>query len=439
MANILTMQMLKLYAPSLANRGESGEPKTVTVGLSTRSRISSQCIKKAVRNYVAYNSIRSAHLYELVEKMLLELVADGTITEEELPAIGNIACMALNCSWDKLNKESDSKDEKGNTVVQATPEEITTVVRASIEAARALAAETAKTTEKSEEVEETEEQEGDDKKKKKGKSKPKLSPKAKKIIDEALNNVRISVDKALFGVMATDGELGSVDAAVRIGNLYSIDEYIPESDYITATYSAGTVKSGDPFFGSFEAFNAEQGGSARAETLANRWEYSNTMYAKTEVDIDILRKNLSESIVGKKMSIPQEVITGEMRDAVIDYINALIDVTPSANQSNLLTNSFPAICYFESIKGGTEFFADPYFQKVIKSGESKSVSAQGIEKFLDYAQSKKRIRGDGRRYVLLDDMYAEYEDAFEMAGVTVLHSMDELNNALKEEIERLDA
>lgn len=431
MANLITMHMLKLYAPSLVNRGESGEPKTVTVGNAVRSRVSSQCIKKAVRDHVGYNAIRSAHLYELVEKILLEMVSNGTITEKELPAVGTAACLALNCSWDKLKKDKKS-NESGNTVVHATPEEIMTIINASVAAVRAVPMD-----DSSDMFDEAAEAGSEKMTSKKGK--PKNNDDTKKIIENALNNVRISVDKALFGVMATGGALETVDGAVSVSNLYGIDEYIPENDYITATYSAGKVNEGDPFFGSFNEFNYEQSSSARAETIANRWEYSNTMLAKTAVNVDILRKNLSESITKKAMNISEDVVTAEMKTAVSDYLNALIEVTPSGNQTNLLTNSFPAICYFETVREGTAFYADPYFEKVIRDGKEKSISEQGIEKILDFAQSKKHLRGDVKRYVLLDDLYVKYEDDFKAAGVTVLHSIEEVDSMVAAEIERLSS
>ena len=73
MSNLISMELLKLYAPSLVNRGDSGEPKTVPIDNVPRARISSQCQKKKVRSASGLTSFRSSHLEELVEGMILSL------------------------------------------------------------------------------------------------------------------------------------------------------------------------------------------------------------------------------------------------------------------------------------------------------------------------------------------------------------------------------
>lgn len=402
MANLITMQTLKMYAPSLTNRGENNEPKSTTVGCIERSRITSQSIKKATRDHIRYNSFRSAHLPDLIEKMLLQKVEDGSIEEKQVDNLGEIICKSLCCDYkNRTSQKKNSKDKddnvKGNTVINASPAEIIAIVNAAVSS------------------------NGD-----------------AKAIKTALDDVRVSLEKALFGAMTTGGDLETIDGAVSVGHLYGLEEMIPENDFIVASYQGASVDEGDPFYGSFSTFNEDQKAKTGGETLASSWMYSSTMYMKTSVNVKQLRNNLVSSITGKKVSIPDTAVSEEMQNAVSDYLRTIATVVPSAKKNSMLTDSFPAICYIESIKDGVAHYADPYFEKVITGTREESVTEQGIKRMLQYASGKKHLQGDVNRYVILDDLYAEYEEAFISAGITVLHDMDELATVVKKEVERLD-
>ena len=246
MSNSITASILKFYGPSLPNRDDSGDAKQIIVGGTTRSRISSQCLKRAIRQTMDISDFRSSHLEDLVESILLKKFEGKDMKQEQIDKIGSTVCTLIGCDWDKRasaakKKSSDKKkgseegasgdaEAKGRTVVVASSEEISAIVDAALNAA-------------------------DDK--------------MESAARNALKTIRMTKDKALFGTMvASKGcVLESVDGAVQVSQTYSIDEYVPESDYIIAAFADGSVDESDPFFGDYKAFTETESKQSRSLTL----------------------------------------------------------------------------------------------------------------------------------------------------------------------------
>lgn len=54
---VIDLHILQAYPPSLLNRDEMGQPKTVVFGGTTRTRVSSQSLKRAQRLYAAEHGL----------------------------------------------------------------------------------------------------------------------------------------------------------------------------------------------------------------------------------------------------------------------------------------------------------------------------------------------------------------------------------------------
>ena len=71
----MDVHILQMLPPSNANRGEMGEPKTATIGGTTRTRISSQAQKRAARLYLmshgADGAIRTRATLDEIQKRLV--------------------------------------------------------------------------------------------------------------------------------------------------------------------------------------------------------------------------------------------------------------------------------------------------------------------------------------------------------------------------------
>lgn len=83
----LDIHAIQTLPPSNVNRDDSGSPKTAQYGGVTRARVSSQCWKKAMRDYVydnyevANKGVRTTSIAAMIKNKILEL--DKTMEESE--------------------------------------------------------------------------------------------------------------------------------------------------------------------------------------------------------------------------------------------------------------------------------------------------------------------------------------------------------------------
>ena len=403
MGKFISVSMLKPYAPSLVNRDDTGDAKQIVVGGVTRARISSQCLKRAIRQEIGNRGITTAHLEDLIEQILIDQCEAGNISESDVDKIGKAVCCEsiLNCDWSKRTsqaKESKKKEDsnKGRTVNQVNMLEIDAVVNTAI--------------------------------KNKGMKQKDLEKEIKK----SLESIRVSADKSMFGTMATSGVIESVDGAVQMAQTFSIDEYIPEDDFITAKFSTESVEDWDPFFGSYKKFESENLAKPDAETLANSCVHSNTMLSCTSVNIVELKRNLSRSIVGTDINVDD--VNHDVIKAICDYIETLITVEPSAKQNAMSSHSVPAVVYIEVIDNGAVKYPQGSFESVVRRREDKSIVETGIERIADFSADDTFRNGDIVKYFMLSSPYKKYSDSFRDSGCSEVSNLKELRNILTESI-----
>lgn len=397
MGKFVSLSMLKSYSPSLVNRDDSGDAKQVVVGGVNRSRISSQCLKRAVREEIGNRGITTAHLEDLVEQILSDECTKGTISESDIETIGKAVCCedVLNCDWSKrASKSKDKKDDdgKGRTVNQVNMREIASVIEVAI------------------------------------KNKDAKQKELVKYIRNALNDVRISTDKAMFGTMATSGVIETVDGAVQVAQTFSIDEYIPEDDFIVAKFSAENADDFDPFFGSYKKFENDNMRKTGSETLASSCLHSNTMLTCTSVNVTELKRSLSSSIQHTK--IDADDVNSDVAKSVCDYIEAVITTEPSAKQNSMSAHSVPAVVYIEVIEDGAVKYPQGSFEKVVRRTENDSVSEIGIKRIAEFASDDTFRTGTIKKYVMLSAPYKSFENMFTDSGVTVIKNLGDLRTIL---------
>ena len=214
MGNFIAIHVLRQYNPGTFNRGEDGDAKQVYIGGVNRVRFSSQCQKRAIREAMGCEEIRTSRIEEAINACLMNYVNNGTISDEERDLIGNAICSVAvlgSNSWKFLNpseknKESGGETDKSRVVTTTNADEIKALVTGMIAYYKEKGADALKLDSK-------------------GKNKQ-LTEFAK---NSALGSVRISVAKSLFGAMATDGAIGTVDGAVEMGQAFSVDE--SQSDF----------------------------------------------------------------------------------------------------------------------------------------------------------------------------------------------------------------
>lgn len=406
MGKFIAVHVLKQYNPGTFNRGENGEAKQIIVGGVNRVRFSSQCQKRAIREIMAPDEIRTAHIEKLISKILDVRVNDGTITEDEKDLIGSLICskevIGTKC-WDKLKKKGDQesvKDLQGNIVVNTNGAEIDALVNTFIDELKTN-------------------------------GKDNLKKNFKKIAtDAALNDVYLSIAKSLFGTMATDGVLGTVDGALQMGQAFSVDEYMPESDFFTVKFTGRAgVDTSDPFFGAYSDFNEIESNKQNGETINNGLAlYSNLIYEYANINIKELERNLNTFVSPKKYT-PNDSTAETIIKVVPDFVKAMIEMVPEATQNRSSSHVEPTVVLIEVINGGANI--QPDWSRVIIN-DVKSISEQAIDRLSKFANNKTFRSGNIKQYVMLGSNYTEFSNSF--IDAKVINSFDELTKTLEADI-----
>ncbi len=234
------INILQSVPSSNINRDDTGAPKTAIYGGVTRSRVSSQSWKRAVR--MAFNQqsdnaewlegIRTTRVPSLLAKALQN--QDSDLSEED----------ALDKAVEVLNKAKIKLDKKTNRT-----KALLMVSKGQIEKLAQYVL-----------------------------SNSELDPKA---IKKVLQNDH-SLDMALFGRMVADDPSLNVDASCQVAHAISTHEIVPEFDYYTAVD---------------DEKETDESGSAMIGTI----EYdSATLYRYANVNVNELVHNLGNSTVAIK-------------------------------------------------------------------------------------------------------------------------------------------
>ena len=243
------IHMLKNYPPVNLNRDESGAPKSCMFGGTTRSRVSSQCLKRSWRISPLFSQAIGAEHLGIRTRQLPQLVA------EKLAELG-VSQEYIDAVFQKIsgfgNKEGKENKDGSYTaqIIFYAPEDIQAVADAVHEMIKDCAS-----------------------------VKDVKALKAKDLQDAVKGaDVRpITLDMALFGRMVTSNAFRDVEAAMQVAHAISTNKLNMESDYFTAM---DDLLSG--------ATMEETGSAMIGDTDYNASCY----YLYASLDTDILRDNL---------------------------------------------------------------------------------------------------------------------------------------------------
>jgi CRISPR system Cascade subunit CasC len=243
----LQLHFLTAYPAALLNRDDVGFAKRLTFGGTTRTRISSQCLKRHWRTFEGEHglhelpvpdSIRSRHTFEqlIVRPLLQEGVAPElarAVTEGLMNEVLGQSAKAKKAAAEskkarqedseeagtKTRKGSEKKARKADAEEEALMTgQITVLGRPEVDfllsEARTLCAEV-KSPDKAEEA---------------------IKARFTKERRENLRTLRhgAGLSAALFGRMVTSDILSRGDAAVHVAHAFTVHEESPESDYFSA-------------------------------------------------------------------------------------------------------------------------------------------------------------------------------------------------------------
>jgi CRISPR system Cascade subunit CasC len=207
MTDFLQLHLLTTYPPSNPNRDDLGRPKTATIGGRLRQRISSQAIKRAVRQSDAFCAALAGYKGErtqrLGEVVLAHLLEKGLVEDKARSIAGGVAE-----AFGKLDEKEPEEEKKGKG--RPAPVRIRQLAFISPEEKR-LALGLADRAAAGESL-----------------------PKEKELAKVLLRKADGAIDIAMFGRMLADNPDFNREAAVQVAHAFTTNAVDIEDDYYTA-------------------------------------------------------------------------------------------------------------------------------------------------------------------------------------------------------------
>ncbi|GAB6194357.1 type I-E CRISPR-associated protein Cas7/Cse4/CasC [Desulfocastanea catecholica] len=220
MKKIIEIHALQNFAPSNLNRDDTGAPKDAFFGGSRRARISSQCIKRAIRQHftgLVKQDILEQDDVAFRTKRVLDVIVKS-LSEKGRTAVEASEKARLALGAMELSIKEDGKNEYLLFLGQREVSGIADIIHAKWDTITAP---------------ETATDEG----KKKGKAKKQAAkaadPELKKALDKVFNGGK-ALDVALFGRMLADMPEKNQNAACQVAHAISTHAVEREFDFYTA-------------------------------------------------------------------------------------------------------------------------------------------------------------------------------------------------------------
>lgn len=351
----IEIHAIQNFAPSNLNRDDTGSPKDCEFGGHRRARVSSQCWKRAVREYFsqeqlipeAQRGVRTKKLVGEVAKLLIG--RNNERKPEEANAVAAAAVAALGVGFDAKSKEQ----KKTSVLLFLGKDQIEALASSCQEHWDAMLAES----------------------KKKEKKKKSALP------NDVLNSLKSSLqgsraaDLALFGRMIAEDPGLNVDAACQVAHALSTHRVAPEFDYYTAVDDLGREdETGAGMLGTQE-FN------------------SACFYRYANVDLEQLAKNLQGD---------QELALAGARAFLESFIMAI----PKAKQNSTAAQNLPCFVMIVVRDKGLASLANAFARPV--DGRKEGLMVNSVEALANYWGKLKEMYGDkgvrSTNYVTTEDV-----------------------------------
>lgn len=288
---IVELHMLQNFAPSCLNRDDTNSPKECQFGGYRRARISSQCMKRAIREYFKHDeclvSLESvAKRTKLLHAELTKRLVDAGKLEEEAKKVVTEAVKTTNL---KL-KDSD----KTEYLLFISEKEIDSFARVILNYWKEL---------------------------KSASDEKKLKTIGKELLD-ALNGGK-AIDLALFGRMLADLPDKNIDAACQVAHAVSTHKVGVEFDFYTA------VDDLQP---------EEEAGAGMMGTI----EFNSACYYRyANIDINQLERNLLGKPWDKATADELKEAKALAQKSVEAFITAAVSAVPSGKQTSFAAQNPP--------------------------------------------------------------------------------------------------
>ncbi len=328
---ILELHIIQNFAPSNLNRNDTGAPKDCIFGGSRRARISSQCFKRAMREYFKDNFTAQGNLAERSTRLVEEIASHLEMAGREKEESKKIVETALSGIGLKMSAKDATKTQY---LIFMGREEIKKVAEVCLNNYDALLAVTPKAT-----------VEGEAKSAKavKRDAKDAVPTEISKALQKVLDGGK-AADLALFGRMLADLPDKNRDASSQVAHAISTHKTGIEFDFYTAV---DDLKPED---------------TAGADMLGTIEFNSACFYRYANVNVEKLQENLQGD----------EELT---RVTVEAYIRAAVEAIPTGKQNSFATHEKPSFVLAVIGDAGKCSLANAFVKPTKDSPDTDLVSA----------------------------------------------------------------
>ena len=321
----IELHLLQNFPPSNLNRDDTGQPKDTDFGGVRRARVSSQCIKRSIRQSGPFErkfEDRIATRTKRVQAELVPRLVKAGHTEEDALALSAAVLDDL-LSWDA---------ERGETKVlfYVGPEELDRLAELTHENADPISAAIQARRQRPESSKDKEEKDAIKK------ADAAIGSAAKKVGEafkaERQGRVR-SVDVALFGRMLAQVPGMNIDAASQVAHAVSTHALDQDFDFYTAV---DDLKARDA--------DADDKGAGMVGTTGFN---SSCYYRYALVDAEKLARNLAEGASGVTAADRALAV-----DVVAAFLEGAVEAIPTGKQNAFAAQTPPALV-MAVVKDGT--------------------------------------------------------------------------------------
>lgn len=300
MTTFIQLHLLTAYPASNLNRDDTGAPKTVTLGGTTRLRISSQSLKRAWRTSALFEDALAGHIgirSGRIGREAADIMTANGIDDKKAVEWGT----AIAACFGKPKTEKKKEDP----FLLTETEQLAHISPAEFEAVKALALKLA--TEK-------------------------RAPDAEELT--LLRQDRMAVDIALFGRMLASSPAFNVEAACQVAHAFGVGETLVEDDFFTAVDDL-RAKSDD----------------AGAGHLGETGFGAALFYTYICIDRDLLLKNLHGD----------EALTDKTLRALVE---TALKVSPSGKQNSFASRAYASWALAEKGTDQPRSLAAAYYNAI---------------------------------------------------------------------------
>jgi CRISPR system Cascade subunit CasC len=290
---LIELHILQSFPVSCLNRDDVGAPKTAVFGGVTRARISSQCLKRAIREFAREN-LPAARFGGQRTKLIIEPLKQALVAEKTPDDVA--AKLALQIADELSGLDEKTVDKKTGAAKEGKIPRVGTLIFLSRDEIKALAGEVAKLA--------------------KGDPKKKLD--AKKLIaickDTPLSD---AADIAIFGRMVAKGPDLTLEGAAMFSHALSTHRADNDIDFFSAVDD--------------EKLKEEDAGAGMIGTI----EFSSAVYYRYAA--------LNLGLLADKEHLGDGAMTREQRQQVVDaFIRATLLAIPTARHNSMNAHNPPA-------------------------------------------------------------------------------------------------